>query len=1721
MEEQLTKAKVLQKSGKYSEAEKEFVRLINQNDGLPEGYYHLGIFYLQTGAYSKAAACFEKCLNSGFITAGIYNNLGMIYQNNGDFEKSTECYKKAVEIEPGNIPALNNLAFACFQDGNLSGAVSVLNKAISLVPNDTESRYNLAYIYHQSGDLGKAEENYRAAINLAPDHRNAKFNIGLLLIVNKNFDEAGEIFGSLLEQYPDDYEAGCNYALCLAGLNKYEKSEEIYRKMFELNPGTDAAYFGIGNLYKVAENFHAALEAYKSATEINPSNYEAWNNSGLIHLRNFNYTSAEECFNRSLQIKPDYTDSLINLASLYYEMEQPERSIPVYEKAIASSGDNDDIKFNMSVALLLSGKMEDGFKEYEFRKSKLENDKKYKRIWKGESLSGKRLLVADEQGIGDTIQFIRFLKILKAKGAFVIFHCRKTLIPMMSNLKFIDEIIDLADEYHDYDFAVSLMSLVNLLRISPDKFADETPYFKLTLPEQNKYKRQLDSFEELKIGIVWKGNPKHKYDYKRSAGLEYFQGIVEIPGIKLFSLQADPEKQEIELLNKYGIIKLFEENDGFTNTFDLISGLDLIITVDTSIAHLAGAMGKNVWTLLPFGPDWRWQLRKEKTDWYPDMKLFRQKSPGKWEDVFETIKRELYSIIDNGSFSSQIFLQKKLRTFEYHENGNFKEAEKGYLEILIERPFDAETLFWLGTLYLSTGNYKPAGDVFSRLIEIYPGYNEEAYRNLVKVFIADNRNNEAETVFEKALEAFPASFEMANNYGAFLMSSGNDGKSVQFLKKAIELNPDFYDARLNLAQAYEKIQNFDDAIKEYSFILGKEGENKIVLRNIANCFLKVKNFENAEKYYLLAEKFFPGDSDILNNMAFALQRQNKLDKAGEYLFRALETSEKPGISYNLGNNFYLKNDFKKAEEFYLKAISSNQDYKEPKISLGFIRLSEGNFDEGWQYFAHSLIPNENLVNSGIPEWKGENLNGKTLLVYSEQGIGDNIHFARYIKIIGRLGGKIRFLCGEELASIILDDFVGTVSKLYTKDLAGTDYYCSLLKLPLILNKLGINDHSPVNFVKINNDLADKYKTQFTGNRLNVGLVWKGNPQHQFDYNRSVKLEFFNRIFENREINFYSLQLDSRKEIQPFLPGNPNLADLPGNFEEKVAIIQNLDLIISVDTMIAHLAATMGKPVWLLLSAVSDWRWMRNTTESYLYPTVKLFRQKELGDWSGVFNELETELKKMMIEDPYESEERAMISGARNAFEKTDHEKAEILLKHTISRYPDSEEAYLFLGYVYQVSGNLSGALECYMNVVRINPGNFNAYSNMGVVLKDLKKFDEAEKCLEISIKLNDQNSVAFNNLAIISHLKGDFENAFLYITEALKLNPDYQEALINLSNYYDYKGDFENAKININKAIDLNPESVDARFNKALILLRENYSREAWEEYEWRKGKPGYQHRKYGLPELKNKDIHGKRILVYDEQGFGDTIQFARYLNIMKESGAYVILECHKSLVELMKTCPGIDEVFPRGEINTRIYNIDYQAALLSLPLILFDTVSQIPGGVPYFKIDRLLKSFWHENYASSNDFKIGIVWRGKQPVTNLQRSAKLEFFEDIVKLENVKLFSLQKEGVTETDKEFMSINKIVDLSGNLNTFKDTAEIISGLDLVITIDTAVAHLSGAVGAKTWVMLSTRSDWRWYLGTDKNPWYPTMKIFRQETYNNWNSIFNKMKTELNNEIKNHQ
>jgi Tfp pilus assembly protein PilF len=464
-----------------------------------------------------------------------------------------------------------------------------------------------------------------------------------------------------------------------------------------------------------------------------------------------------------------------------------------------------------------------------------------------------------------------------------------------------------------------------------------------------------------------------------------------------------------------------------------------------------------------------------------------------------------------------------------------------------------------------------------------------------------------------------------------------------------------------------------------------------------------------------------------------------------------------------------------------------------------------------------------------------------------------------------------------------------------------------------------------------------------------------------------------------------------------------------------------------------------------------------------------------------------------------------------SFHAGDFPRAERVSRQVLEVHPSAARVWYLLGTISHVQGQLGEAVAHYERALGLEPHFVEVLNNLAVTLLSLRKVDESAAYLRRALQFQPDYADAHSNLGNALQADGKLDEAEACYRHALQLKPDNPNTHHDLGNALRASGRLAEAMACYDQALRLKPDFAQVHLSRSLLRLQMGDFEQGWSEYEWR-----FQCTEYAIPRFRQPLWDGSRlddqtILLYADHGLGDTLQFIRYARVVQERGGRVLVACRQPLARILASCPGVARVIPEGAI---LPEFQVYAPMMSLPRMLGTTLANVPARVPYLAADPALVTRWHAELRQSGGFKVGIAWQGNaQYCKDRHRSFRLDQFEPLSRLDGVRLVSLQKGLGTEQIGEVADRFSVIDLGSRFDDFMDCAAVLSNLDLVITPDTSVAHLAGALGVPVWVALPFAPDWRWLLDREDSPWYPTMRLFRQRDWGDWNEVFQRMSRDL--------
>ncbi|MFQ3679860.1 MAG: tetratricopeptide repeat protein, partial [Pseudanabaenaceae cyanobacterium] len=1113
----------------------------------------------------------------------------------------------------------------------------------------------------------------------------------------------------------------------------------------------------------------------------------------------------------------------------------------------------------------------------------------------------------NEQGLGDRLQFVRYGALVQAAGSVPIYPCPKVFGTVVAGCPALTEVLPEGAPLPPFDAYVPLLSLPLVLGCPP--IPANIPY--LFAPPTHPIVEVMAPYRrDINIGLVWATSLTHKTAGRRSIPLATLRSLIsEKPDIRFFALQKDlREEEEAVWQDLPELIDLRAQLTDFGATAAAIQTLDLVISVDTAVVHLAGAMGAPVWVLLPFLPDWRWLLERDDSPWYPTARLFRQTRPGDWEPVLAAVQAALqtrpFPAWQRGVAPDPAWLAQRQadwvrrgealtalqESLQAYEKGDFAEAVRLGEQARLVETAAPELLNLLGVSYHKLGQSEQGAALLEQAVALAPERADFA-ANWGLVLDRLGQSERAIAAFQQALALQPTP-EVYNNLGNAWQKAGEVAQAAEAYRQAIalEAKPKY---RFNLATALNALGDTAGAIAElewavqadpqyqrawdllatlraaagdwpasaanYRQALTQDPDNPQLLLRLGNALAKGKEWAEAKTHLeraialqpdlveayrslsgialeekdpttaiarlqqalaltpqcpdtrvnlgvalIQAERYAearhvlqealalrPGYPEAWINLGVASNKEERYAEAIGYFREAIAAKPDFIPAYlNLGLAQAMQEDLTGAIATFREILKHKPDHPDAHMNVGLALLGAGEWPQGWaEYEWRHFIQEYNSRRHYLsqPLWDGKPHPG-TLLIYTEQGLGDCIQFLRFLALVKPRVGRL-IVEGNQAVLRSLLQIVPEIDEVLCigDELPPYDVHYPLMSLPFLLGTghQTLGERVPYLPVPAGPALPPS-------DRAKVGVVWTanlGNPTT--GRKRTIPLALFQRLLETPNVQFYSLQkdiLESEQTLAKTWEGvltdlGPHLQDLT----DTLALVSQLDLVVTVDTMVAHLAGAIGKPVWVLLPSAPDWRWLLDREHTAWYPSMRLFRRGLTESWEPLLDRVQRALQEWVSQRQQQQE------------------------------------------------------IQRYEQLRATRP------QDVGVL----------------------------NNLATLCIATGNPDRAVTLLREALKHQPDLAEAHLNLGT----------------------------------ALLATGKWEQGWPHYQRRWEVAGFRAHNFPSPrEIPRwdgrEDLTGKTLYVHAEQGYGDTLQFCRYLPKLAETGARLHVGCPPAIAPLLRSFP-------------------------------------------------------------------------------------------------------------------------------------------------------------------------------------------------------------------------
>ncbi|MBX3390978.1 MAG: tetratricopeptide repeat protein [Phycisphaeraceae bacterium] len=610
----------LREAGRYEESEGRYREAISKGGGSADVWNNLGITLLKRERFSDAVVAFAESVQLRPQHAGGLSNLATALAKVGAWPEALRYADAALALAPALRPALSTRAAALRATARLDEAVQAASQIAEQYPAESEAHAELGVALAMAGRHEQAVDAFRRALTHAPDSAPAHQNLGASLLRCNRFEQAEAELRRSTELDPTNAAAFRNLSVALVNLVRLDEAMLAAREAVRIAPDDALNHAGLGAAELIRDRLAEAEHAYRRALELDPTLADAWNGLGVAHEKSGDDAEALRCYTRATELEPDNAHSHVNRA----------------------------------IMLLLRGEMPEGWREYEWRLTWAERNGGGRKgdapRWKvGEHLPDgtlPRVLIFCEQGLGDAVQFARFLPMVKKAASRVIVQCNAITAPLLRTAPGIDEVVLFDEALPPHDRSLALMSLPAELGTTIGTIPNRVPYFVVSAHKKQEWRSRLrESSGALKVALAWSGSPKNQNDANRSIPLSRLAPLSLVPNTRFYAVLKGSATSQIPEVLPWQVTDLSPFLHDLSDTAGALDEMDLLISVDTSVAHLGGALAKPVWLLAFYPPDFRWLKDRADSPWYPTMRIYRQRARWEWDPIIERVARDLEALV--------------------------------------------------------------------------------------------------------------------------------------------------------------------------------------------------------------------------------------------------------------------------------------------------------------------------------------------------------------------------------------------------------------------------------------------------------------------------------------------------------------------------------------------------------------------------------------------------------------------------------------------------------------------------------------------------------------------------------------------------------------------------------------------------------------------------------------------------------------------------------------------------------------------------------------------------------------------------------------------------------------------------------------------------------------------------------------------------------------------
>lgn len=1626
--------------------------------------------------------------------------------------------------EPDNVDILHYHAVALHLSGRPAEAIPFFDHALALQPGQGNIHQNRAIALIALGRLEDAIGSARQAVHLRPDNPGGYLNLALAENRAGRPADAWETVSRGLERVPDH-----------PGLLNLAIHGAIEARNLSL-----------------AETFLARAQA------IAPASPEVVYHTAVLAQARSRYGEAILAYDKVLAMQPGHQGAFVNRGVALRSIGRVGEAMAQFRRGLAHAPDHRLLRYNLALTELLAGNWTRAWPDFELRMELAgaldQSPRPRSPLWSGEDIAGRRLLVIHEQGFGDTLQFLRFLPWAAGKAGRVAFACQERLFPLLSRLDLFRDggilLVAGGGSLPEHDLHVPLMSLARLSAVEPESLPTLVVGLALEPPRVARWAAlgRVDG-TRWRVGLSWQGNPSASVDQDRSMPLAAFAPLSGFsPRAAFFSLQ---KQVGLEHDAPAGLDLVMPPadfdsgRDAFVDTAALMQSLDLVITTDTAVAHLAGLLGRPVWLLLKFVPDWRWGWSGMLTGWYPTMRLFRQRAPGDWAGVVAEVTAELDRLIGETPGAGPVPTAAAEQAIALHAAGRYTEARALYDEIAPHRRLDPQILNFHAMAMLEEGR-RSRRAAFAGLapaahsVALAPS-RSDLWSNFAVLLDCLGSPVDSRRALRFALDAEPDHIPSLLALAKKLSAQGQAKQALSMLSGVLDRVPAMASAHSAMAAVLGELKRYPQAEAAMRRALDIEPANArlwVQLGALQNDAGRPRNAADSWERALFHQ---PDNADAFSNLGVGERNHGDVEIACWFGRRAVECDPLHADAWNnLGIAELEAARDDNAIMAFRRAIEIRPDYADAHLALGMALLNRGDFAGGLKHYEGRLASTKLGIAEGrpnLPYWPGGDPTGLSILLMAEQGFGDAFHFVRYARWLKERGAaRVYVGCRNRIAHLLatVSGIDGTVGEGDALPDVGVMAY--MMSMPHLTDMRSETIPFFDSYLSADPERVTRW-AEWLALRpgFRVGVVWQGNPDPKVDKNRSFPLVSLEPLARVPGVRLIALQkgrgeeqidaLDGRFEVER--PG-PDFDIGPDAFADTAAMIMNLDLVVTSDTAVAHLAGALGKPCWVILKAHPEWRWLSARSDSPWYPSIRLFRrvadEVEAAPFAGVMARVAEALARLVAGDLSQRHVTARHEGVEVARLEPDaafraaqqahgagHEAEAARLFGTLLKTRKYSGAALgMLGAIALHADRNHRAVAFFRHAEAAGLRSPELLTNFAVGLRRVGDLAGAIARLETVIARS-PTPESHLTLGNIHRDACHFEAALADYRASLALRPDFSKAHRGIGNLMRDMHRPEESLAAFERARALSPKDPDLILDHAHAKLFAGDLVGGFRDYEARWQSKETRPRRFAEPRWNGETAPGKVLLVHGEQGFGDNIQFVRFIEEAARRVGRVVLEVRAPLVELMKSLHAerpltvVEQGKPPGKF-------DLQIPMLSLPMALGATLDTIPPPAR-FRLDPDRVARWKVSFGGMGA-RIGLVWQGNPKArADAGRSPPLSALLPLLKLPGTHFVALQKTDGLDQLRRLDPAGSIVMPGDALGDFLETAHAIAALDLVVSSCTATLHLAASLGIPVYAMLKYHADWRWLNELETSPWYPSVTLFRQPAPGDWDAVATSIRAAL--------